>query len=165
MTTFSSRNVSTATIPVPRERIWTLVADPDTLADLTPLVDTISVDGDVWCWTLAGISALGIHIAPSFTEHMNLVPQERIDFRHAPNGTERAGANGSYVLDAIDGGTTRLHIDITLCADLPLPSFSRGAVERVMAATMQRTGDAFAANLYARLDVRPEQVAVEQLVG
>lgn len=163
MATFSSRNVSSATLPVARHRIWQLVSDPVALADLTPLVDHIDVDGDIWCWTLAGISALGVSIAPSFTERMRFEPEERIDFRHAPplpERRERAGAEGVYLLTALGDTTTRLDIDITLCVELPLPGFGRAAVERVMGATMQRTGDAFAANLYARLGVDPATVTV-----
>ena len=163
MATFSSRNVSTATLPVPRGAIWELVSDPDTLAELTPLVASITVAGDRWCWTLAGISALGVSTAPSFTERMNFVRESLIEFDHDPDEPERAGATGTYRLDALDPSTTRLHIDITLCAELPLPGFSRGAVERVMAATMRRTGDAFAANLYHRLDVDPGAVVVDRL--
>lgn len=163
MATFSSRNVSSAVLPVARHRIWQLVSDPVALAHLTPLVDHIEVDGDTWCWTLTGIAALGVSIAPSFTERMRFVPEERIEFRHEPPGPERrerAGAEGVYLLDSLGDTSTRLDIDITLCVELPLPGFARGAVERVMAATMQRTGDAFAANLYARLGVDPATVTV-----
>jgi carbon monoxide dehydrogenase subunit G len=153
VTAFSTRDVSTAVVAAPRADIWALVSDPSTLAELTPLIDSIVDDGDRWTWQLRGISALGVSIAPSFTERMQLVEPESIDFRHDPPTHELAGANGTYRLTAIDPGTTELHIDITLCADLPLPGLARKAVEKVMATMMRRTGDAFAANLYARLGI------------
>lgn len=153
MTAFSTRDVSTAVVAVPRAAIWSLVSDPSTLADLTPLIDSIEASGENWTWQLKGISALGVSIAPSFTERMRLVEPESIEFEHDPPAKELAGAHGTYRLTEIDATTTELHIDITLCADLPLPGLARKAVEKVMATMMRRTGDAFAANLYRRLGV------------
>ena len=153
MTAFSTRDVSTATVAAPRADIWALVSDPSTLAELTPLIDSIERSGELWTWQLRGISALGVSIAPSFTERMQLVEPASIDFRHDPPTDELAGANGTYQLTEIDATTTELHIDITLCAELPLPGLARTAVEKVMATMMRRTGDAFASNLYDRLGI------------
>jgi carbon monoxide dehydrogenase subunit G len=153
MTAFSTRDVSTAIVAASRTDIWALVSDPATLAELTPLIDSIERSGERWTWQLRGISALGVSIAPSFTERMRLVEPASIDFVHDPPTDELAGANGTYRLTEIDATTTELHIDITLCADLPLPGLARKAVEKVMATMMRRTGDAFAANLYERLGI------------
>ena len=157
MTTFSSRNVSEADVPAPRADIWAILTDPARLASITPLVRSIKADGDLWCWQLAGISALGVKVAPSFVERMDFVDGERIEFTPAPPaGTEeRAGATGTYVLsDAGDG--THLAIDITIEADLPLPKVAKRAVEKVMASMMERTGDRFARNLYDQLGLDPQ---------
>lgn len=159
MATFSSRNQSTAVVPARREAIWAVLADPEALAELTPLVKAISADGDLWCWQLNGISALGISVAPSFTERMTFVEGERIDFKPDPPD-QRAGAVGTYVLSDEGDGATRLAIDIAITADLPLPRAARRAVEKVMATTMTKTGDRFARNLYQRLGLDPTWVPV-----
>ena len=65
--------------------------------------------------------------------------------------------------------TTVMMIPIVLLIDqpwtLPLPGFGRRAVVRIMAATMQRTGDGFASNLYALLEIDPDDVEVKVLEG
>lgn len=152
VTRFEATNHSTEVVTAPRPEIWSLLTDPDALVDLTPLLKDIRTDGDTWCWSMWGISALGVEVAPSFTETMSFDPEERIEFRHTPpqDANERAGANGTYLLDDVDGGT-RLEIELTIHVELPLPRLSRGAVQRVMEQSMQRTGDRFAQNLLDRL--------------
>lgn len=159
MATFSSRNQSTAVVPAKRAAIWAVLSDPDALADLTPLVKAITADGDLWCWQLGGISALGVSVSPSFTERMTFTEGERIEFApDPPFGEQRAGATGTYLLGDAPDGATRLAIDITITAELPLPRAAKRAVEKVMAATMAKTGDRFARNLYARLGLDPSWV-------
>ncbi len=167
MTAFRSRNHSVATVPVAPEAIWAVLIDSDLLARLTPLVDRIVPTGDRWAWTLAGISGLGLEVAPTFTERMTFVPISRIDFQHEPPpGTnERAGVNGKYQITRAGESTSKLGIDLSLCVELPLPSFSRRAVEKIMAATMQRTGDAFAKNLYRHLGIDPASVSIRTIDG
>lgn len=158
MQRFEARNHSVADVPASRPDIWAIVSSPSTLAEMTPLVSTITVDGDQWCWQLAGISALGVEVAPAFTERMALVEPERIEFEHdPPRGGERAGARGVYALEELDRDRTRLEIDITIHVRLPLPRASRRAVERIMRASMERTGDVFAERLYQRLGVDPAE--------
>ncbi len=163
MATFSSRNQSTAIVPAKREAIWAVLSDHEALAELTPLVKAIRADGDLWCWQLHGISALGVSVAPSFTERMTFTDHEHIGFAPDPpfGPHQRTGAEGEYVLADAPDGHTRLSIDITIRADLPVPRAARRAVERVMAATMARTGDRFARNLYRRLGLDPAWVAVD----
>lgn len=165
MNRFEARNISTAQVPAPRSDIWEVLRSPTALAEMTPLLDDITVNGDLWCWRLSGISALGIEIAPSFTERMTFDPENTIRFAHTPpvGADERAGADGVYTLDAVDESTTHLEIDITLHVLLPLPRASRRAVQRVMSATMTRTGDVFAKRLYDRLDIDPA-ATVQQTV-
>jgi carbon monoxide dehydrogenase subunit G len=155
LATFSARNVSEAVVPVAPAAIWRLLADARELTALTPLVRRIDVAGETWVWHLAGIAALGVSVEPSFTESMIFDEARSITFEHRPPDgvSERAGARGRYELHDLGDGRTRLFIDITLCVELPLPRASRRAVERVMATTMQRTGDRFGVNLYRRLGV------------
>lgn len=162
MTRFQNRNRSEADLPVERQRIWEVLTDPGCLASLTPLIRDITADGDTWCWQLSGISALGVSVAPSFTERMVFTPVERIEYHHEPPAgtTEKAGAEGVYTLSELDGDRTRLFIDLTMWVDLPLPKLSRRAVERVMAESMQRAGDRFAENLYRHLDIDPSAVEI-----
>lgn len=162
MATFSSRNQSTAVVPAEREAIWAVLSDPEALAELTPLVKAIRADGDLWCWQLSGISALGVSVAPSFTERMTFAEGERIEFSpDPPFGEQRAGAEGTYRLSDAPKGSTKLAIDITITAELPLPRAARRAVEKVMATTMARTGDRFARNLYVRLGLDPAWVPTD----
>jgi len=162
MASFSSRNQSTAVVPAKRDAIWAVLSDPEALAELTPLVKAITADGDLWCWQLGGISALGVSVSPSFTERMTFAEGERIEFSpEPPFGTQRAGADGTYLLSDAPEGVTRLAIDITISAELPLPRLAKGAVEKVMAATMTKTGDRFARNLYQRLGLDPSWVPAD----
>jgi carbon monoxide dehydrogenase subunit G len=167
LTTFSSRNVSEAVVPVAPPTIWRVLADADELTALTPLVRRIDVAGDAWVWHLRGISALGVTVEPSFTEQMTFDEGRSITFEHRPPDgiSERAGASGRYELHDLGGGRTRLFIDISLCVELPLPRLSRRAVEKVMATTMQRTGDRFALNLYRRLGVDPRAATARTLAS
>lgn len=156
MRRFQATNQSTETVPAPRADIWAVLTDPEVLARLSPLVRRIEVDGeDHWCWHLTGISALGVHIAPSFRERMTFEDGRRITFRHEPvrGHHERAGADGVYRLEDVDGAT-RLSIRITIHVELPLPGSARFAVERVIERLMQRTGDRFASNLLHHLGAR-----------
>lgn len=155
MTTFTASNRSQANVPAPRTAIWALVTSPDALAELTPLIDHISPHGEHWCWSLKEVAALGVRVAPSFTERMSFIEGTQITFTHDPpaGSTERAGATGIYTLEDDGTGGTNLVVDLTVHVDLPLPKLSRRAVEAVMTKTMTRTGEKFASNLYARLGI------------
>lgn len=154
--------MSQADVPAPREKIWPVVTSPGCLAQLTPLIARITADGDLWCWQLKPVSALGVRVEPSFTESMSFDDGHRIAFEHqAPQGkAERAGARGTYLLADLPDGRTRLSVDITVQIELPLPAISRRAVERVMASMMARTGAKFADNLYARLGMAAPSASI-----
>jgi carbon monoxide dehydrogenase subunit G len=160
---FSARNVSTAEVPAPVSSIWEVLRSAETLAELTPLLDDITVSGDHWCWQLGGFSALGVEVAPSFTELMVFDPESTIRFQHDPpdGAEERAGADGIYTLTSLGPDRTRLEIDIELHVELPLPRASRRPVERIMSSTMVRTGNVFADRLYKRLGVDPSSATQE----
>jgi carbon monoxide dehydrogenase subunit G len=154
VTRFEATNESAEVVRADRSEIWDALTDPQLLTELTPLLRRIDADGERWVWHMMGISALGVEVAPSFTETMDFTPEQRIDFAHTPDGRhERAGADGVYLLSDVDVGT-RLEISITIHVELPLPRVSRAAVQGVMEQSMQRTGDRFARNLLDHLGVR-----------
>lgn len=155
LATFSSRNKSVAVVAADRTKIWSALADAKVLASLTPLVRAIDVDGEMWIWHMRGISVLGVSVTPTFTELMTFDEPSQIRFSHQPptGRSERAGANGVYTLEDVDG-STRLSVDITLCVELPLPRLARRVVEGTMATMMQRTGDRFGVNLLRHLGAR-----------
>jgi hypothetical protein len=100
---------------------------------------------------MARIPVLGVSVAPSFTERMTFDEPRRIDFTHDPeSGQEKAGVEGTYELEEVEGGT-RLSIDLDICVDLPLPGIARGAVERAMRGVIAAMGRRFAANLLRHL--------------
>jgi carbon monoxide dehydrogenase subunit G len=151
MTCFSATNHSHAVVAADRKQVWAALTDPVLLPELTPLLRRIDVDGDTWRWHLTRLTVLGIGIAPVFTEKMSFDEPRRIDYRHQPPGrAERAGADGSYVLEEHPRGT-HLEIELTMHVDLPLSRLASPAVTRVMGSMMQRTGERFADNLLRHL--------------
>jgi carbon monoxide dehydrogenase subunit G len=154
MNRFSATTTSEAVVAAERADIWAVLTDPVLLPKLTPLLNSIDTDGDLWVWHMVKISALGVTISPKFTEHMHFDDKTRIDYEHeAPAGvTERTGADGWYVLEDVDGGT-KLSISLTLHVELPLPKAAGPAVKKVMNSTMARTGDKFSANLLKHLGI------------
>jgi carbon monoxide dehydrogenase subunit G len=154
MTRLSASTDTEAIVPADRMAIWAALTDPTLLPKLTPLLQSIDADGDVWTWHMVRISALGVGITPSFTERMTFAEGRRIDYVHEPphDVTERTGAQGCYELSDADNGT-RLKISLTLKVDLPLPRAAAPAVTRVMSRMMRRTGDQFSANLYEHLGI------------
>lgn len=154
MPRFSSTNHSAAVVAAPRTEVWEVLTDPHLLAKLTPLVRNIKADGDTWVWHMAGISGLGLEVAPVFTEAMVFTPLDHITYSHSPRPGrhERAGATGWYDLKDAPTGT-QLEIEITIHVELPLPRMSAPAVERIMSESMSRAGDAFARNLLTHLGI------------
>lgn len=155
MNRFEATNHSVEVVPADRHDIWAALTDPGTLTELTPMLCRIDTHGDRWVWHLLGFSALGVEIAPCFTEAMRFAPAERIDFEHTPppDQYERAGADGRYLLEDTEGGT-RLDIRLTIHVELPLPKMSERAVRRVMEQSMRTTGERFGRNLLDHLGVR-----------
>jgi len=167
MTRFSARTISSSTVPVSADTIWEILTDPTALAELTPLVRSIEASGPQWLWTLNGIEALGVSIAPTFTETMRFVDGRRIVFEHdPPPGTkEQAAVDGVYDITPTPGATresTDLEIDLTLSVELPLPRLARPAVEQVIKSTMRLTGRQFASNLYERLGLDPATATIDE---
>lgn len=152
MSRFTASTESDAVVTADRSAVWAVLSDPEALPRLTPLLDRIEADGDLWHWEMARIPVLGVSVAPSFTERMRFEPERRIDFEHAPpdGRPERAAAEGWYLLDDAEHGT-RLRVRLELCVEVPLPRAARPAVTRVIAGVVQRMGDRFSANLLREL--------------
>lgn len=155
MARFSATTSTDAVVAAERSEIWAALTDPDVLTTLTPLLSRVVAQGDLWRWELGTLTILGANVTPVFTERMVFTQGARIDFHHEPPaGTkERAGAAGWYALDDRDGGT-HLAISLTLHVDLPLSRLTAPAVQVVMRAAMQATGDRFGSNLEHHLGVR-----------
>ena len=154
MTRFSATNESEAVVAAERSDIWRVLTDPVVLPKLTPLLRRIDADGDIWVWHLIRLSVLGVGISSSFTERMIFDEGRRIDYNHEPpkGQTERTGADGTYELSDVSGGT-HLKIALTLHVDLPLSRAARPAVCAAMNRTIAHTGDRFSANLLRHLGV------------
>lgn len=153
MTRFSATEESETIVAAERSEIWKVLTDPVLLPKLTPLLQRIETDGDLWCWHLMRLSVLGVGVSTTFTERMRFDEARRIDYWHEPptGRIERTGANGFYELSDAGDGRTRLVIGITLHIDVPLSSLAAPAVTRVMNTAMRRTGDRFTANLLRHL--------------
>ena len=55
MNTFSAQTESDAVVPASRSDIWAALTDPDLLPRLTPFLEHIEADGDLWRWELSRI--------------------------------------------------------------------------------------------------------------
>jgi carbon monoxide dehydrogenase subunit G len=144
MTTFTAHQRSEARVPHPRSAIWAVLADPDLVAKMTPMVRGIRGTGSHWHWQLPSVPVLGRSFDLNFTEAMTFHPESRIDFRHDPVGSERAGTDGGYDLADAPDGQTDLTIDLTVTVDLPFPRLARPAVQGTMHAVLTAMGAGFA---------------------
>jgi carbon monoxide dehydrogenase subunit G len=154
MNRFSATTASEAVVAADRSAVWAVLTDPELLSKLTPLVNRIDANGDIWCWHLGRIAALGVSVRPFFTERMRFEQERRIQYTHEPprGTTERTGVDGCYELSDAPGGT-RLAIGLTVHVDLPLAKIAGPAVTKVIKTTMGRTGDRFSANLLRELGI------------
>ncbi|CAN5360741.1 hypothetical protein BH23ACT9_BH23ACT9_16170 [soil metagenome] len=150
MPTFSQTVLSDDRIKATPEEVWAVLVDPVMLAKLTPLVDTITVEGERWTWRLTTVNGLGLTAAPEFTTVMRLGEGRRIDFEPDPQSGERATAKGFLTVD-VDGDETILAIDVTASVDLPLPRMMSKPVRSIMFSTMKAGGSRFARNLLRHL--------------
>ena len=152
MATFRARDRSSAVLRSPRSEVWAALTDADLIARITPYVTSITVHGDRWVWRMGTIPVLGISVAPTFTEVMEMHPEERIEFTHDPaRADEMTAVEGTYVLADHAGGGTDVRIDLQISCTLPLPGITRPAVERVMAGVVKHMGTVFSRNLLKHL--------------
>jgi carbon monoxide dehydrogenase subunit G len=156
MAVFSRTRHDVADVPHPVAAVWDVLVDPDAIARLTPLVASIDVDPqERWVWCLQGVPIPGRRLDLTMTQEMAFTPTSRIDFTHPPLGSGiKAGAEGRYLLEPGGDDATRLSIDLTVSAQLPLPAVARPAVHTVMQRVLNQMGNRFAANLLAELRAR-----------
>ncbi|MDO9379094.1 MAG: SRPBCC family protein [Nocardioidaceae bacterium] len=154
MARFRTSQESAAVVAAPREDVWAVLTDPVLLTRLTPFLQHIEADGDVWCWQMSPIPALGLTFVPAFTEQMSFDEPRRIDFTHAPpaGARERSGVDGWYLLEEVDGGTD-LHTRLEIEVDLPVSRLASPAVTRVMDGVLGPMGTRFAHNLCDHLGI------------
>ncbi|GAA1740349.1 SRPBCC family protein [Aeromicrobium alkaliterrae] len=152
MTWFETSRTSEAVVTADRAAVWDVLVDPAAIADLTPLVERIEVDGEHWRWQLQTIPGLGVSIAPAFTVRLVTDEPHRIEFVHDPpeGRRERSGVEGVYLLDEVDQGT-HLKIDLTVRVDLPLPRLTKPAVTTSMQGVLASMGKGFSSALLERL--------------
>lgn len=155
MARFTATTENEAVVSADRSAVWAILTDPKALPELTPFLNEITTDGDLWRWQMGRIPVLGVSVAPAFTEKMTFEPEERIEFTHAPpNGKpERAAVAGWYKLEDHEDGTF-LAVRLEVCADLPLPKMASRSVNGVMTRVMTRMGDRFSANLLRKLNAQ-----------
>jgi len=152
MATFRARDRSSAVLRSPRSEVWAALTDADLIARITPFVTSIDVGGDRWTWRMGTIPVLGTAVAPTFTEVMDLHPEDRIVFTHDPaRPDEMTAVTGTYDLVDHPGGGTDVSIDLQIACNLPLPGLARPAVERVMAGVVKHMGTVFSRNLLKHL--------------
>lgn len=152
MATFRARDRSSAVLRSPRSEVWAALTDADLIAQMTPYVTSIDVTGDRWTWRMGTIPVLHVSVAPTFTEVMELHPEDRIVFTHDPaRADEMTAVDGTYDLADAAGGGTEVSIDLEISARLPLPGLTRPAVERVMAGVVKHMGTVFSRNLLKHL--------------
>lgn len=141
----------------PRDLVWDVLTDPATVARLTPMVRSITADGDLWHWQLVKIPVLGQSFELGFTEAMTHDPKSSITFRHAPPeaGREIAGTDGRYDLsDADDEGSTRLRIELSVTVDLPFPRLAKPAIQATMQGVLAAMGAGFSRSIEKELRTR-----------
>jgi carbon monoxide dehydrogenase subunit G len=150
--TFTRTRRDTADVPHPVDAVWDLLVDPQAVARLTPLVASIDVDDQGrWVWCLQRVPVPGRRLDVTMTEEMTFTPQTRIEFTHDPlDDGVRAGADGFYGLEEVDAGT-RLTIELTITARVPLPGLARPAVEAAMHQVLNQMGNRFATNMLREL--------------
>ena len=87
-----------------REQIWELLRDADEVARLTPFVTRIEDRGEHWIWSMTRLPVPKATLSPTFTEKMEFVELERIEFKHdAPEGSdENACVDGWYELEELE---------------------------------------------------------------
>lgn len=157
MATFSATKVSEATVAHERDLVWDVLTDPAAIAELTPMVRSITADGDLWRWQLTRIPVLGQSFELGFTEAMAYEPKSSITFTHAPPATapERAGTDGRYDLsDAEAKGSTHLRIELTVTVDLPFPRLAKPAVQATMQGVLAAMGSGFGRAIEKELRTR-----------
>lgn len=158
MTGFSASTTAEAVVLATRQQIWDLLRDADTVARLTPFITRIEDRGEHWVWSMTKLPVPKTTLSPTFTERMEFVELERIEFKHdAPAGSEEnACVDGWYELEELepqDGETaaTLLRTSLSITLDLPLPGALKPAVKASMKTVINQMGDRFSTGMLETL--------------
>lgn len=158
MTGFTATTRAEAIVLATRQEIWDVLRDADLVADLTPFVTRIEDRGEHWIWSMTRLPVPRTTLSPTFTERMEYVELERIEFKHdAPQGSdENACVDGWYELEELEtqageGAATMLRTSLSITLDLPLPRALRLAVKASMKTVINQMGDRFSTNMLNHL--------------
>ncbi len=158
MTGFTASTEAEAIVLATRQQIWDVLKDADLVARMTPFVSGIEDRGEHWVWSMTRLPVPRTTLSPTFTERMEYVELERIQFKHdAPEGAEEnACVDGWYELEDLEPQgdeevATMLRTSLSITLDLPLPGALKPAVKGSMKTVINQMGDRFSANLLEHL--------------
>ena len=158
MTAFTATTRAEAIVLATRQEIWDVLRDADLVAELTPFVTRIEDQGEHWIWSMTRLPVPRVTLSPTFTERMEYVELERIEFKHdAPQGSdENACVDGWYELEELEPRSgedvaTMLRTSLSITLDLPLPRALKPAVKASMKTVINQMGDRFSANMLNHL--------------
>ncbi len=154
MTGFTATTRAEAVVLATRQEIWDLLRDADCVARLTPFVTRIEDRGEHWIWSMTKLPVPRTTLSPTFTERMEFVELERIEFKHDPpeGSDENACVDGWYELEedealAGEPAATLLRTSLSITLDLPLPGALKPAVRASMKTVINQMGDRFSAGM------------------
>ena len=158
MSGFTATTTAEAIVLATREQIWEVLRDADEVARLTPFVTRIEDRGEHWIWSMTKLPVPKATLSPIFTEKMEFVELERIEFKHdAPEGSdENACVDGWYELEELEPlegepAATMLRTSLSITLDLPLPKALGPAVKGSMKTVINQMGDRFSAGMLETL--------------
>ncbi|GAA0973371.1 hypothetical protein ENKNEFLB_00074 [Nocardioides aquaticus] len=158
MSGFTATTTAEAIVLATREQIWEVLRDADEVARLTPFVTRIEDRGEHWIWSMTKLPVPKATLSPTFTEKMEFVELERIEFKHdAPEGSdENACVDGWYELEELEPlegepAATMLRTSLSITLDLPLPKALGPAVKASMKTVINQMGDRFSAGMLETL--------------
>ena len=64
MARFTATTENEAVVSADRSAVWEILTDPKALPELTPFLNEITADGDLWRWQMGRIPVLGVSVAP-----------------------------------------------------------------------------------------------------
>ncbi len=158
MTGFTATTTAEAIVLATRQEIWNVLRDADKVAAMTPFVNHIEERGEHWIWSMNRLPLPKATLSPTFTERMEFVELERIEFKHdAPEGSdENACVDGWYELEELEPqagelAATMLRTSLSITLDLPLPRALGPAVKGSMKTVINQMGDRFSTNMLQHL--------------
>lgn len=151
LNSFTGRLHAEADVDGTCEDVYAVVSEPSFISRSTPFIrQVVDLGGDRWRWDIAGIRYPGGSFTAALTEAMTFEPPHRITFRHDPEGTELAGAEGAFTLTP-EPGRVHLAIEVAVSARIPAARRSAPIVEGAMHVVMGLMRDRFVRAVTAEL--------------